>query len=68
VSFNDNAPPATEQQRKDAQDYLAKAKQARERMESIGKALRGTAQLQASIRKSGSSAAATDILKKQLDT
>jgi hypothetical protein len=67
VTFKDNAPPATEQQRKDAQNYFATAQQARDRMQSIGKALRATAQLQVSIARSGGNTAATAILKKRLD-
>ena len=67
ITFKDNAPPATEQQRKDAQEYFAKAQQARDRMELIGKALRATAQLQVAIAKSGGSVAATDALRKRIE-
>ena len=67
ITFKDNAPPATEQQRNDAKDYYAKAQQARDRMQLLGKALRATAELQGAITKSHGSAALTDILRKRVD-
>ncbi|MGA7791890.1 MAG: hypothetical protein WCA19_02550 [Candidatus Acidiferrales bacterium] len=66
ITFKDNAPPATEQQRNDAKDYYAKAQQARDRMQLLGKALRATAELQGAITKSHGSAVATDTLRKQV--
>lgn len=67
ITFKDNAPPATEQQRKDAQEYFAKAQQARDRMQLIGKALRATTQIQVAIGKSGGSAAGTAALRNRID-
>jgi hypothetical protein len=68
ATFNDNAPPVTDQQRKDAVAANDKAVKLRDALSSLGRALRATKELQRAFAAKNDKVALDAIGKNKLDT